>query len=127
MKKKIIPYTITNAQRETVHAAIIALGEVVQAHKAANPEADTFEIELKVSHERKLICWDDGPKTWGFFRVGNFSDGGSGHSLDAALADMFGKTDAGEKRAYAARCRKAAEQAEAEAAELEKATTAEVR
>ena len=125
MKTKINRYEVSNAQRQAIAAGIAALGEVVLAHKAANPQDDRFEIELKVSHERKLSCWDDGPKIWGFFRVGSFSDGGCGHGLDVALQDMWAKTDVSEKRASAERCRKAAERLEAEAREMETAQAEE--
>ena len=121
MKKKITRYEVTEAQRQAIAACVTALGEVVKAHQAANPHYENFEINLKVTHERKLTRWEEGPLVWGFFTVGNYSDGnGCGHSLDDALKEMFGKTDASEKREYAKRCRRAAEQAEAEAAELEK-------
>lgn len=123
MKKKIERYEVTEAQRQAIAAGVAALGDVVKAHQAANPQYENFEINVKVTHERKLSRWDDGPLVWGFFTVGNYTDGnGCGHSLDAALKEMFGKTDASEKRDYAARCRRAADQAEAEAAELEKAS-----
>ena len=125
MKTKINRYEVTDAQRAAIAAGTAALGEIVMAHKAANPHDDRFEIELKVSHERKLSCWDDGPKVWGFFRVGTFSSGGCGHGLDVALKDMWAKTDASEKRASAERCRKAAAELEAEAAEMERAQAEE--
>lgn len=126
MKNKINRYEVTEAQRQAIAAGITALGEIAQAHQQTNPKYGTFEIELKVSHERKVSCWEDGPKTWGFFRVGDYVSGnGSGHSIDAALNDMFAKTDAGEKRAFAERCRAAAQKAEEEAAELESAATPE--
>lgn len=128
MKNKINRYEVTEAQRQAIAAGIAALGEVVLAHKAANQHDDNFEIELKVSHEQKLSCWDDGPKVWGFFRVGSFGNGnGCGHGLDIALGDMWGKTDATEKRASAERCRKHAAELEAEAAEMEKAEAGEPR
>ncbi len=126
MKKKINRYAVTEAQRAAIEAGIAALGEIVKAHQAANPHYQNFEIELKVTHERKLGAWEKGEQVWGFFRVGGYCDGnGCGHSLDAALNDMFSKTDASEKRASAARCRKHAEQLEQEAAEMEKAQAAE--
>lgn len=128
MKKKINRYEVTSAQREAIAAGVAALGEVVLAHKAANPDHDNFQIEVKVTHERKLSCWDDGPKVWGFFSIGSFGEGsGCGHGLDAALRDMWAKTDVSEKRASAERCRKHAAQLEAEAAEMEKAQAVEAR
>ncbi len=126
--KKITKYEVTDAQRQAIAAGIAALGEVVQAHQIANPHYTGFEINLKVTHEKNISCWEKPAQTWGFFQVGSYLDGsGCGHSLDAALAEMFGKTDASEKRASAERCRKHADQLETEAAEMERAQAAEAR
>lgn len=127
MKTKIIRYEITAAQKQAIEAGVAALGEVVQAHRAANPDDTSFEIELKVTHERKsLQPFDAPPQTWGFFKVGSFwNRSGCGHGIDAALSDMFRQTDAMEKRATAERCRKQAAQLEREAAEMEKAQAEE--
>jgi hypothetical protein len=120
MKKKINRYGITEAQRQAIAAGIVALGEVVQAHKAANPEHSSFEIGLNVKHERPLLeDWNSPAKTSAFFNVGTYFEGnGCGKTIDAALADMFGKTDVTEKLAHAKRCREAADKFEKEAAEL---------
>lgn len=128
MKKKINRYEVTDAQRQAIAAGIAALGEIVLAHKAANPDHDNFQIEVKVTHERKLSCWDDGPKLWAFYNVGTYGDGnGCGHGLDLALQDMWAKTDVSEKLASAKRCREAAERLEKEANEMAAAQAEEAR
>lgn len=129
MKKKINRYEVTEAQRQAIAAGITALGEVVLAHKAANPEHGEFEIEMKVKHERPIMeDWNAPARTRAFFSVGNYFDGsGCGQTIDAALADMFAKTDVTEKLASAKRCREAAERLEQEAKEMAAAQAVEAR